>query len=98
MPALDRTPCDLMALPAAQALEVVAVWLDDCDTHLATRTPGGLPCPPFNLFAASVVVLSAKLTQEAVEELLTARRALSRKPAPPQSMAVLAGQEWFERP
>lgn len=88
MPALDRTPCDLMALPAAEALEVVAVWLDDCDTHLATRTPGGLPCPPFNLFDASVVVLSAAVTREQLAARLL---------PPPQSMAVLAHQEWFER-
>ncbi len=89
MQALDRTPCDLMALPATEALEVVAVWLDDCDTHLATRTPGGLPCPPFNLFAASVVVLSAAVTREQLDARLRQRRS--------QSMAVLAHQEWFER-
>jgi hypothetical protein len=91
MPALDRTPCDLMALPAAEALECVAVWLDDCDTHLATRAPGGLPCPPFNLFDAAVVVLSAKLTREALDA------ALRRRTAAPQSVALLAHQEWFDR-
>lgn len=89
MPALDRAPCDLMAMPAADALEVVAVWLDDCDTHLATRTPGGLPCPPFNLFAASVVVLSAAVTRE--------RLAAQLRPPAPEAVAVLAHQEWFER-
>lgn len=90
MAALDRTPVDLMALPAAEALEHVAVWLDDCDTHLATRTPGGLPCPPFNLFEASVVVLTAKVTREEIDATLRRRR------APPQPITILTTQEWFE--
>lgn len=90
MAALDRTPVDLMALPAAEALEHVAVWLDDCDTHLATRTPGGFPCPPFNLLEASVVVLSAKMTFDAVD-------AAFRPQFAPEAMGVLAHQEWFER-
>lgn len=58
-PALDRIPEDLLAMPAADALAKVAVWLEDCDDHVAQGRPGGFPAPPFELSKAWVLVLAA---------------------------------------
>lgn len=58
-PALDRIPEDLSAMPAAAALEKVAVWLEDCDDHVALGRAGGLPAPPFKFSHAWAVVLAA---------------------------------------
>ena len=55
-PARDRIPADLLAMPAADALERVAVWLEDCEDHVTLNRAGGLPCPPFSLEHAWVVV------------------------------------------
>lgn len=69
-PALDRIPEDLLDMPAADALAKVAVWLEDCDDHVALGRPGGLPAPPFKLSQAWVLVLSAsqfRRDQEAPE-------------------------------
>lgn len=46
-------------MPAADALERVAVWLEDCDDHVALNRAGGLPAPPFKLSQAWVVVRAA---------------------------------------
>ena len=58
-PALDRIHEDLMTMPAADALAKVAVWLEDCDDHIALGRPGGLPAPPFKLSQAWVLVRGA---------------------------------------
>lgn len=50
-------------MPAADALAKVAVWLEDCDDHVALGRPGGLPAPPFKLSQAWVLVRAA--SQEA---------------------------------
>lgn len=62
-PALDRIHEDLLTMPAADALAKVAVWLEDCDDHVALGRPGGLPAPPFKLSQAWVLVRAA--SQEA---------------------------------
>lgn len=107
MNVLDRTPVDLLTLPAADALECVAVWLDDCDTHLALRAAGGLPMPPFSPLDAFVVV---QVTANEVRRLaaLDVRNSDPVKPdyqpgdevvlwpEPAAVMCQLAHQEWFE--
>jgi hypothetical protein len=55
-PALDRIPEDLLAMSASDALAKVALWLEDCDDHMALDRLGGLPVPPFKLSEAWVVV------------------------------------------
>lgn len=57
--ALDRTPCDLLKMPICQALERVAVWLEDCEMHVLQKRPGGLPAPPFGFEAAWIVTRQA---------------------------------------
>lgn len=90
MSALDRTPVSLLDLPAVDQLDRIALWLDDCDTHLSLRLQGGLPMPPFGFMDAWISVLVAKETRQALDAQLAAA------PAPPQPIAILATQEWFE--
>lgn len=99
MPPLDRTPVVLHRLPPVDQLDHLAVWLNDCDTHVGLRRPGGLPCPPFGLFDAFVAVLEARDTRRRIDAVVGALAGqLTTLGQPPQSMAVLAHQEWFERP
>lgn len=108
MAALDRTPVDLLTLPPADALECVAVWLDDCDTHLALRVAGGLPMPPFSPLDAFVVVQETANQVRRLLAALDARNSDSVKPdyqpgdeivlwtTPGEVMGQLAHREWFE--
>lgn len=76
----DRTPLELLDLPPEDALINVAGWLDDCDNHVATRRPGGLPMPWFNLFEAFTLVRQAAgrappaSTWSVIEEIKRERR------------------------
>lgn len=76
----DRTPVELAQLPPADALYQIAGWLDDCDNHLATHRPGGLPRPWFGLFEAFAAVREAAgrappaTTWVALEDIKAERR------------------------
>lgn len=61
----NRTFLKLRDLSRAQALHEVACWLDDCDTHVATKRDGGLPMPWFNLAEGFSIVEAAARECEA---------------------------------
>lgn len=87
----NRTPLKLRDLPRHQALHEVACWLDDCDTHLATKRDGGLPTPWFNLAEGFSIV-------EAVsrEEILGASLVVSVILTKPQRLLLewLSKEDW----
>lgn len=105
MSVLDRTPVDLLDMRPADGLLHLSLWLYDCDHHVDTRRPGGLPAPPFRLDAAWIV---ARIGAEALAAL-DVRDSDPVKPdyqpgdevvlwpEPAAVMGQLAHQEWFER-